>query len=59
LRDNAAIQLQTLQLGKEVKYLSSKEAKQAMDIALFAPVPLERMWGYWTARVKNGMMDMR
>jgi 3-hydroxy-2-methylpyridine-4,5-dicarboxylate 4-decarboxylase len=59
LRDNAVIQLQTLQLGKKVKYLSSKEAKQAMDIALFGPVPLERMWGYWIARVKNTMMDMR
>jgi 3-hydroxy-2-methylpyridine-4,5-dicarboxylate 4-decarboxylase len=59
LRDNAAMQLQVLQLGKKVKYLSSKEARQAMDMALFAPVPLARMWGYWIARVKSAMTDMR
>jgi 3-hydroxy-2-methylpyridine-4,5-dicarboxylate 4-decarboxylase len=59
LRDNAAMQFQALQLGKKVKYLSLKEAKQAMDTALFAPVPLARMWGYWIARVKSVMTDMR
>ncbi len=59
LRDNAAVQLQALQLGKRIKYLSTKEAKQAMVTALFNPLPLDRMWGYWIARVKRAMPDMK
>lgn len=55
LRDNALIQLQSLHIGKEVKYLSAEEAKGAMEIALFDSLPLDRMWGYWTARVKKAM----
>ena len=59
LRDNAAIQLQALQLGKEVKYLSVEESKRAMETALFNTLPLDRMWNYWVARVKTSMPDMR
>jgi 3-hydroxy-2-methylpyridine-4,5-dicarboxylate 4-decarboxylase len=59
LRDNAAIQLQALQLSEDVKYLSPDEAKRAMETALFNALPLERMWNYWVARVKKNMPDMR
>jgi ribulose-5-phosphate 4-epimerase/fuculose-1-phosphate aldolase len=59
LRDNATIQLQALQLGGDVKYLSSEEAKRAMEVALFNALPLDRMWNYWVARVKKSMPDMR
>jgi ribulose-5-phosphate 4-epimerase/fuculose-1-phosphate aldolase len=59
LRDNAAIQLQALQLSKHVKYLSPDEAKRAMETALFNTLPLDRMWNYWVARVKRNMPDMR
>lgn len=59
LRDNALIQLQSMQIGKEVKYLSDEESKPAMQIALFDTLPLTRMWGYWTARVKKAMPDMK
>jgi len=58
LRDNAAIQLQALQLGTPV-YLSEEEAIKAMDRALLSSVPLERMWGYWVARAKRNMPDIR
>ncbi len=59
LRDNAAIQLQALQLSKKVKYLVPAEAKKAMEVALFNALPLNRMWNYWVARVKKNMPDMR
>jgi 3-hydroxy-2-methylpyridine-4,5-dicarboxylate 4-decarboxylase len=59
LRDNAVIQLQALQLAKEVRYLSIDEAVHAMDTALFGALPLNRMWNYWVARVKANMPDMR
>jgi 3-hydroxy-2-methylpyridine-4,5-dicarboxylate 4-decarboxylase len=59
LRDNAAIQIQALQLDKQVKYLSPDEAKRAMEVALFNALPLDRMWSYWVARVKKNMPDMR
>ncbi len=58
LRDNATIQWQTLLSGKEAKYLSPEEAKAAMEIALFGASPINRMWGYWVARVKRNMPDM-
>ncbi len=58
LRDNAAIQLQALQLSKKVKYLSEEEAKRAMEAAIFGALPLDRMWGYWVARVRKNMPDM-
>jgi ribulose-5-phosphate 4-epimerase/fuculose-1-phosphate aldolase len=58
LRDNAAIQLQALQLSQDVTYLSTEEAKRAMEVALFNPLPLERMWGYWIARVRRSMPDI-
>ena len=58
LRENATIQWQTLLSGKEPKYLSPEEAKAAMEIALFDANPLDRMWGYWVARVKRNMPDM-
>jgi len=59
LRDNALIQLQSLMLSKDVKYLASDEAKRAMEVALFNALPLDRMWGYWVVRVKKNMPDMR
>jgi ribulose-5-phosphate 4-epimerase/fuculose-1-phosphate aldolase len=59
LRDNALIQLQSLMLSKDVKYLAPDEAKRAMEVALFNALPLDRMWGYWVARVKKNMPDMR
>lgn len=59
LRDNALIQLQALQIGKEVKYLPTEDAKKAMEVALFDSLPLERMWGYWVARVKKAMPDIK
>jgi 3-hydroxy-2-methylpyridine-4,5-dicarboxylate 4-decarboxylase len=59
LRENATIQWQTLLSGKEPKYLSPEEAKAAMEIALFDANPLDRMWGYWVARVKRNMPDMK
>ena len=59
LRDNATIELQALQLGKEPKYLSDEEAKPAMENALFAEMPLGRMWSYWTTRVKRAMPDIK
>ena len=58
LRDNAAIQFQALQLGKPI-YLSEAEAVKAMDRALLSSLPLERMWGYWVARAKRNMPDIR
>jgi ribulose-5-phosphate 4-epimerase/fuculose-1-phosphate aldolase len=59
LRDNAAIQLQSLMLTTNVKYLAPDEAKQAMEVALFSATPLDRMWNYWVNRVKERMHDMR
>lgn len=59
LRDNALIQLQALQMGKEIRFLSPDEARDAMEIALFDSLPLDRMWGYWIARVKKAMPDLR
>ena len=59
LRDNAIILMQSLQFGKEVKYIPEGDAKTAMETALFDSLPLERMWGYWVARVKKTMPDMK
>ena len=59
LRDNATIQWQALLSGREAKYLSTEEAKAAMEIALFDASPIQRMWGYWAAKVKRSMPDMK
>jgi ribulose-5-phosphate 4-epimerase/fuculose-1-phosphate aldolase len=59
LRDNAIIQMQSLQLGREVKYIPGEAGKEAMETALFDSLPLERMWGYWVARVRRAMPDMK
>ena len=59
LNVNATVQLQALQLSRDVKYLSADEAKKAMEIALFDSLPLERMWSYWIARVKMNMSDVQ
>jgi 3-hydroxy-2-methylpyridine-4,5-dicarboxylate 4-decarboxylase len=59
LNVNALIQLQALQLGKEPKYLSADEAKQAMEIACFDSLPLGRMWNYWIARARKNMPDIK
>jgi HCOMODA/2-hydroxy-3-carboxy-muconic semialdehyde decarboxylase len=58
LRDNATVQWQTLLLGAEITYLSPEEAKRAMEVLFFNPLPLERMWGYWLARVRRNMPDI-
>lgn len=59
LRDNATIQWQIILSGKEAKYLSSEQAKAAMEIAIFGASPIDRMWSYWVARVKKSMPDMK
>ncbi len=59
LRDNATIQWQIILSGKEPKYLPPEEAKAAMEIAVFGASPIDRMWRYWTARVKRNMPDMK
>ena len=59
LRDNATIQWLTVLSGKKAKYLSFDEAKQAMETALFCANAIDRMWGYWVARVKKNMPDMK
>jgi len=59
LRDNATIQFQAMMLDKNIKYLNNEEAKQAMEKALFGELPLKRMWGYWVARAKHAMLDLR
>lgn len=57
LRDNAAIQLQAIQLG-EPKYLSYEEGRQAA-IVMGSSLALERAWGYWVGRAKRAMPDLR
>ncbi len=59
LRDNATIQWQILLSGKEPKYLSPEEAKAAMETGFFGGGAIDRMWGYWVARVKKSMPDMK
>ena len=59
LRDNVTVQWQSLQIGKEPKYLSTEEAKSAMEVALFGDSPIDRMWRYWVARVQRSMPDMK
>ena len=59
LRENAAIQWQTVLSGKEAKYISSAEAEQAMKTVLFGINAMERMWSYWVTRVQNSMPDMK
>jgi 3-hydroxy-2-methylpyridine-4,5-dicarboxylate 4-decarboxylase len=54
LRDNVVIQLAAMQYGKP-KSLSYAEAKTAAAV-LSGP---ERAWGYWVARVKKAMPDMK
>jgi len=59
LRENATVQWQTILSGKKAKYLSSEEAKHAAETAVFGLNAIERMWGYWVARVKTNMPDMK
>jgi ribulose-5-phosphate 4-epimerase/fuculose-1-phosphate aldolase len=56
LRDNAAIQLNTLQLGQP-KYLSLEEARQASKV-MESGLALERAWSYWVGRAKKAMADL-
>ena len=56
LRDNAALQLQALQLG-EPKYLSYEEGRQAARIML-SDLPLSRAWTYWVGRAKKAMANL-
>jgi len=51
LRDNAALQLQTLQLGQP-KYLSYEEGKQAARVML-SDIALKRAWTYWANRARK------
>ncbi|RJR38342.1 MAG: class II aldolase/adducin family protein [Desulfobacteraceae bacterium] len=57
LRENALVQFQALQMGQDIRFLSPDEAKEAMEVALFDSLPLDRMWGYWIARLKKSMPD--
>ena len=59
LRDNATVQWQIFLSGKEPKYLSAEEARAAMEIGFFGAGAIDRMWGYWVARVKRSMPDMK
>lgn len=59
LRDNAAIQWQTLLIGKEPRYIAPDEAVSIMETALFGAKASRRMWAYWVARVKRNMPDMK
>ena len=56
LRDNAALQMQTLQLGQP-KYLSYEEGRQAARIML-SDIALTRAWTYWVGRAKKAMSDL-
>lgn len=56
LRDNAAIQMNTLQLGQP-KYLSFEEARQASKV-MESGLALERAWSYWVGRAKKAMADL-
>ena len=58
LNFNATIQLQALQLGKEPTYLTAEQAREAMEVALFDPLPLDRMWSYWIAKARMNMPDI-
>jgi 3-hydroxy-2-methylpyridine-4,5-dicarboxylate 4-decarboxylase len=59
LNINAQIQLQTLALGKEPRYLSTADAKEGGEVALFKDSPMSRFWGHWTAKVRYAMPDMK
>jgi ribulose-5-phosphate 4-epimerase/fuculose-1-phosphate aldolase len=54
LRDNVVIQLAAMQYGKP-KALTHEEAKTAAAV-LSGP---ERAWGYWVARVRKAMPEMK
>jgi hypothetical protein len=56
LRDNATLQLQSLQLGQP-KYLSYEEARQAGRVAL-SELSLSRAWAYWVRRAKKAMPEI-
>ena len=56
LRDNATLQLQSLQLGQP-KYLSYEEGRQA-EKALLAEPAMVRVWAYWVRRAKKAMPDI-
>lgn len=48
LKDNAALIMQTLQVGQP-KYLTDGEIDKASEM-LLGPMPLARAWDYWVAR---------
>jgi 3-hydroxy-2-methylpyridine-4,5-dicarboxylate 4-decarboxylase len=56
---NATIQWQTMLLGKEPRYLTPEEAKTGAEVALLRDGPINRYWGYWTAKVRSAMPDMK
>jgi 3-hydroxy-2-methylpyridine-4,5-dicarboxylate 4-decarboxylase len=56
---NATIQLQTMLLGKEPRYLTPEEAKTGAEVALLKDDVMSRHWGYWTAKVRYAMPDMK
>jgi ribulose-5-phosphate 4-epimerase/fuculose-1-phosphate aldolase len=56
LRDNAAIQLQAMQMGQP-KYLSYEEGRQASTV-MGSALALERAWTYWVGRAKKTMPDL-
>jgi ribulose-5-phosphate 4-epimerase/fuculose-1-phosphate aldolase len=56
LRDNAAIQIQAMQMGQP-KYLSYEEGRQA-NIVQTSTVVVERAWTYWVRRARKAMPDL-
>ena len=56
LRDNAAIQIQAMQMGQP-KYLSYEDGRQA-NIITTSAIVVERVWTYWARRAKKAMPDL-
>jgi 3-hydroxy-2-methylpyridine-4,5-dicarboxylate 4-decarboxylase len=56
---NATLQWQTILLGKEPRYLTPEEAKMGAEVALLKDNTMSRYWGYWTAKVRYAMPDMK
>jgi 3-hydroxy-2-methylpyridine-4,5-dicarboxylate 4-decarboxylase len=56
---NATIQWQAMLLGKEPRYLTPEEAKTGAEVALLKDDVMLRHWGYWTAKVRYAMPDMK
>lgn len=51
---NAEIQLKVLSLEKRVRAISTSEARETMEKALFDDSPLTRTWEYWVKKLHQG-----